>query len=109
MQRWLSLVVRYWAVNMTMIHDRRSNWPLFGYTDPEKEEMRQMARQVPTGEFYCFTGILVVIAISLFAVVVVSGMYCLLTAIGGEQNMPNTPASLFFLSLALECVVSLTI
>ena len=108
-ERWLSLVVRYWAANMTLIHNRGSNWPGFGYSDEEKEEMRNMAAQVPKGEFMAFATILSVIAIAVFAVVVVAGMYCLIAAIGGEQNMPNTPASLFFLSLALECIVSLTI
>jgi hypothetical protein len=109
LQRWLALVVRYWAVNMTMIHDRKNNWPGFGYTDAEKAELRTMGGQVTNGEFYWFTGVLVVLSISLFAVVVVTGMNMLLTVIGGEQNMPNTPASLFFLSLALEAILCLTI
>lgn len=108
-ERWLSLVVRYWAANMTLIHNRGSNWPGFGYSDAEKEEMRAMAAEVPESEYFWFAGILSVIAIAVFAVVVTAGMYCLIAAIGGEQNMPNTPASLFFLSLALECIVSLTI
>jgi len=108
-QRWLSLLVRYWAANMTMIHDRRNNWPGFGYSDDEKSEMSQLANQVPRGEFRSFTVVTTVIAITMFAIVVVAGMSCLLSAIGGEQNMSKTPASLFFLSLALECIVSLTL
>ena len=109
LQRWLSLVVRYWVYNMTLIHKRDNNWPGFGYSDDEKAEMSSLARRVPRPEYYWFVSINTVIAIALFAVVVVAGMYCLLAAIGGEQNMPSTPASLFFLSLALEAVVSLTI
>jgi len=108
-QRWLSLLVRYWAANMNLIHARGNNWPGFGYSDDEKAEMKKLASQVPIGEFRWFTGVTTVIAISMFAIVVVAGMACLLSAIGGEQNMSKTPASLFFLSLALECILSLTL
>jgi hypothetical protein len=107
-QRWLSLLVRYWAANMTKIHNRGSNWPGFRYTDDEKAELGALASQVSQDEFYWFTGVTSVIAIALFAVVVTAGMYLLLWAIGGEQNMPQTPASLFFLSLALQVIVCLT-
>jgi hypothetical protein len=109
LQRWLSLMVRYWAVNMTLIHNRGSNWPGFGYTDDEKKDMRKMAARTPKSEFYWFVAINTVFAITLFGGVVTAGMYCLLAAIGGEQNMPSTPASLFFLSLALEVVACLTL
>jgi hypothetical protein len=108
-ERWSSLVVRYWAVNMTMIHDMGSNWPGFGYSDEEKKELGQMARMLSRGEFYSFLAVVTVIALPIFAAIVVGGMYSLIAVIGGEQNMPNTPAVLFFFSLALECVASLTI
>lgn len=62
-------------------------------------------RRGPESEYYWFAGILTVIAIAVFAVVVIAGMDCLLAAIGGDKNMPNTPESPFFLSLALECIV----
>lgn len=109
LERWLGLVVRYWAANMTLIHNRGSNWPGFGYSESEKEELRAIAAKVTQSQFYSFAAFNTVIAIAAFAGVVVAGMYCLMGAIGGEQNMPNTPASLFFLSLALEVVVCLAI
>jgi hypothetical protein len=107
--RNLALVVRYWAVNMTLIHNRGSNWPGFGYSDDEKKELLALAVQVPKGEFFVFAAIKAVMAIAIFGLVVIAGMNGLIAAIGGEQNMPQTPASMFFLSLALELVVSLSV
>jgi hypothetical protein len=104
--RWLALVVRYWAVNMTMIHDRGSNWPGFGYSDAEKDEMRALAAKVPDAEFFWFAGSLTVVAISIFAVIVTAGMSAMVWAIGGKANMPDTPAATFFLGLAMQVVVS---
>jgi hypothetical protein len=27
LERWLALLVRYWAYNMSLIHSRGGNWP----------------------------------------------------------------------------------
>jgi hypothetical protein len=109
LERWLALVVRYWAANMTLIHSRGSNWPGFGYTDDEKEELQSIAEKFPGREYFAWVAVTAVVAIAIFAVIVIAGMSCLTYAVGGDQNMANTPAALFYLALALIAVVSLTV
>ena len=109
LERWLALLVRYWAFNMTLIHDRGSNWPGFGYSDDEKAKLQSIARQVPAIEYYVWLAIVVVLYLLILTVVVLLGMECLIHAIGGEQNMSQTPAPVFFLQLALDMGVSLSL
>ena len=109
LERWLALVVRYWAANMTLIHSRGSNWPGFGYSDAEKEELRSIARKFPGSEYFAWVAVVAVVAIAIFVVIMIAGLSCLTYAIGGDQNMATTPAALFYLALALITVVSLTI
>jgi hypothetical protein len=109
MERWLALVVRYWAYNMTLVHNRGTSWPGFGYTDDEKAELRSIAQSYSIIQYYSWLALVVVFALVIFGVVAVAGMQCLLYAIGGEQHMATTPAPLFFLSLALEVTVSLSL
>jgi hypothetical protein len=109
LERWLALVVRYWAANMTLIHDRGSNWLGFGYNDDEKEELRSIARKFPGGEYFVWVAVVAVVAIAIFVVIVIAGLSCLTYVTGGDQNMANTPAALFYLVLALMMVVSLTV
>ncbi len=63
LERWLALVVRYWSFNMTLIHNRGSNWPGFGYSEPEKAELAAMAGEVPRTEFYVWMFVFVVFSL----------------------------------------------
>jgi hypothetical protein len=53
--------------------------------------------------------VVAVVAIAIFVVIVIAGLSCLTYVTGGDQNMANTPAALFYLVLALMMVVSLTV
>jgi hypothetical protein len=108
-ERWLALVVRYWAANMTLVHSRGSNWPGFGYSDAEKEELQSIAGKFAWAEYFVWVAVVAVVAIAIFAAMVIAGLSCLTHVIGGDRNMAHTPAALFYLALALIAVVSLTI
>jgi hypothetical protein len=109
LERWLALLVRYWAFGMTLIHDRGSNWPGFGYSDKEKAKLQSLARQVPAIEYYLWLALVVVNYLLILTGMMLLGSACLLHAIGGEQNMSKTPAAVFFLQLALDLGVSLSL
>jgi hypothetical protein len=108
-ERWLALVVRYWAANMTLIHNRGQNWPGFGYSDDEKAEMRSIAEGFPRREYFAWVAIVAVAAIAIFGVVMFAGFSCLTYAIGGEQNLANTPDALSYLAFGLMIVFCFTI
>ncbi|MGA3017601.1 MAG: hypothetical protein ABSF62_10820 [Bryobacteraceae bacterium] len=109
LERWLALVVRYWAANMTLIHNRGQSWPGFGYTDTEKAEMRSISEKFPGREYFAWVGIAAVAAIAFFGVIMFAGFSCLTYATGGEQNMANTPDSLLYLAFGLMLVTCFTI
>ncbi len=109
LERWLALLVRYWAFNMSLIHSRGGNWLGFGYSDDEKTTLSSLAAKVPTPEYFVWVALTAVFYIAIAAVVVTVGMNGLIHVIGGEQNMANTPAPLFFAQLALDLGVSFSI
>jgi ABC-type phosphate/phosphonate transport system permease subunit len=109
LERWLALLVRYWAFNMTLVFNRGIGWPGFGYTDAEKTELKSISGKYSSIEYYAWLALVVVFALIIFLAVAIAGINCLEYAIGGEKNMANTPASLFFLSLALQLLVSLSL
>jgi hypothetical protein len=109
LERWPALLIRYWAFGMTLIHDRGSNWPGFRYGDDEKAKLQLLARQVPAIEYYLWLALAVVFFLLILTGVVLLGTECLIHAIGGEQNMAKTPAPVFFLQLALDLGVSLSL
>ena len=103
------MLVRYWAFNMTLVHNRGVDWPGFGYTDAEKTELKSISEKYPSVEFYVWLGLAVVFALAIFAGVAIAGMSLLSYAIGGEKNMANTPEALFYLAFALQLLVSLSL
>ncbi len=109
LDRCLALVVRYWSFNMTLVHNRGTDWPGFGYSKQEKAELEDLAGAVRASEFYIWLFLFVVITLAIFAAIAAAGFNCLLNAIGGEQNMARTPESMFFLMLALVALASLSI
>jgi hypothetical protein len=109
MERWLALLVRYWAFNMSLIHRRGGSWPGFGYRDDEKATLESIAAQVPDFEYYVWVSLVALFYLIILVVVVTTGMNALIDVIGGEQNMSKTPAPLFFTELALDLVVALSV
>ena len=108
-ERWLALLVRYWAFNMTLVHNQGTDWPGFGYTDAEKAELKSISEKYPSAEFYTWLGLTVVFALAIFAAVAIAGTSLLTYAIGGEKNMANTPEPLFYLAFALQLLMSLSL
>jgi hypothetical protein len=104
--RWLALVVRYWAFNMDVIHSRGAYWPGFGYTDLEKAELRSIAQEIPFLEYGVWVAVFVALFLAMLVAIVLVGTNRLSYAAGGE--MSRVPASLFFLSFAVEALASLS-
>jgi hypothetical protein len=106
LDRWLALVVRYWAVNMDVIHSRGAYWPGFGYTDREKAELRTIAQKIPFLEYCVWVAVFVALFLAILVAVMLVGENRLSSAVGGEIS--RAPASLFFLSFAVEALASLS-
>jgi hypothetical protein len=109
LERWPALLVRYWAFNMCLIHDRGSNWLGFGYRVEEKATLKSIAAKVSGVEYGVWLGLTTVLFVIIGVAIVLVGMSRLMHAIGGEQHMSTTPAPLFFLQLAIDLVASLAI
>jgi hypothetical protein len=109
LERRLALLVRYWAFNMSLIHSRGGDWPGFGYSAEEKAQLQSIADKVPGLEYAAWLAFTVIIYLGLLIAIVIAGMSVLIHATGGDANMSQTPAALFFLQLALDLVVSLSI
>jgi hypothetical protein len=109
LERWLALVVRYWSFNMTLIHDRGSNWPGFGYSDEEKAKLRSIAAKVPGVEYSLWLALAVVFILAIITAITLGGMNIMVSAIGGEKNMAGLPEIVFYLQLILDLVVSFAI
>jgi hypothetical protein len=60
LERWLALLVRYWAYNMSLIHRRGGSWPGFGYSDEERATLQSIAGKVPGLEYYVWLALVVV-------------------------------------------------
>jgi len=100
LERWLALLVRYWAFNMNLIHDQGTNWPGFGYTPDEKSQLQSIGRPVPGIEYLVWIAVTVVLFLLILAVVVILGMNTL---------PPQASAALFFLELGLDMVIGLSV
>jgi hypothetical protein len=109
LERWLALVVRYWAFNMSLALARGMRWPGFRYSDEETAALERIAAGCDRSEFAMWLGLTVVLYLVIAAMVVVAGMNGLIVAIGGEQHMADTPAVMFFFALGLELVVAMSI
>ena len=108
MERWSALLVRYWAFNMSLI-DSRGGWLGFRYSQDEQTALESIAVKVAPLEYYVWLALTALFYIVIVAVVVTAGMNCLIVVIGGEQNMANTPAPLFFAQLALDLGVGFAV
>jgi len=50
---WRS-IVQYWAYNMELIHRWKMEWPGFGYTDEEKEQLAALASGLSFWQYFAF-------------------------------------------------------
>jgi hypothetical protein len=106
-ERFLALVVRYWACNMTMVHDQGQNWPGFGYSEDEKGTLRAIARKVRSSEFFVWLTLVVVFFIVAIAGIMAITYYLSITL--GASLKASTPESVFYVVLCCELVVCLSV
>ena len=58
LERWIALLVRYWAYNMTLAFNQGSYYPGFGYSEDEKDTLKLVipllgpAAAVLSGAYY---------------------------------------------------------
>jgi len=107
LERFLALVVRYWACNMTMVHDKGQSWPGFGYTEEEQGTLRAIARKVGSFEFFVWIAL-----VAVFFIVAIAGImaisYYLSLALGVDPK-PSTPESVLYVALCCELVVCMSV
>src|SRR5208337_700846 len=92
LERWIALLVRYWAYNMTLAFRSGSYWPGFGYSQAEKAEMASFSQKCSYGQFLAWTGIVALIAMPVIGVASIPGIYLM-----SSQAGPTLPGSVFFL------------
>jgi hypothetical protein len=107
LERFLARVVRYWACNMTMVHDQGQNWPGFGYSEDEKSTLRAIARKVRSFEFFVWLAL-----VAVFFIVIITGVmaitYYLSVALGVDPK-PGTSEHVLYVQLCCELVVCLSV
>lgn len=104
LERWIALLVRYWAVNMTMAFRSGGYWPGFGYSADEKAEMAYLSQGCSFWQFLAWAFVVALIALPVVAVASIPGIYLL-----NSQAGATLPGSVFFLSEGVTIVVCFTI
>jgi hypothetical protein len=104
LERWIALLVRYWACNMTLAFKSGGYWPGFGYTADEKAEMASLSRSCSFGQFLAWTFIVALIAMPVIVIASLPGVF-LISSPGGAA----LPGSVFFLSEGAAIIVTFTI
>lgn len=82
---WRS-VIQYWAYNMNLIHRASMEWPGFGYTDTEKEQLAALATGVSFGQHLAFLFLNAVLFIALAGFVVGFGVLPIATLLDPEHK-----------------------
>jgi hypothetical protein len=108
LERLLALMVRYWACNMTVVHDQGQNWPGFGYTEEEKGTLRAIARKAGSFEFYAWIGLVAVFFMAMIGGIVAATAYLSL-ALGGNLNPGAESDTIFYLQISCGMVVCVSI
>jgi hypothetical protein len=108
LERLLALVVRYWACNMTVVHDKGQNWPGFGYTEEEKGALRAIARKVGSLEFFAWIALVAVVFIVMIGGIVAASAYLSL-ALGGNPNPGAESEVIFYVQICCGMVASMAI
>jgi hypothetical protein len=104
LERWIALLVRYWAYNMTLAFRSGGYYPGFGYSDDEKAEMASLSQKCSFGQFVVWAFVVALVVIPVIAVTSVPGMYYVIVKAGA-----TLPASIFFLSMGVTIVGCFTI
>ena len=104
LERWIALLVRYWAYNMTLAFKSGGYYPGFGYSDDEKAEMAALSQKCSFGQFVAWAFAVALVVIPVIAVTSVPGMYYVIVKAGA-----TLPASIFFLSMGVTIVGCFTI
>src|ERR1700679_390818 len=106
-ERLLALMVRYWACNMTVVHDKGQSWPGFGYNEEEQGTLRAIARKVGSFEFFVWIAL-----VALFFIVAIAGImatsYYVALALGVDPK-PSTPESVLYVAMCCELVVCMSV
>ncbi len=105
LERWIALLVRYWAFNMTLASQFGSYWPGFGYSENEKAEMASISQKCPLGQFLVWLLIVAFVAMPVIAVTSMPGMYFVIY----KSDPATLPESIFFLSMGVAIVGCFTI
>ena len=82
---WRS-VVQYWAYNMNLIHRGSMEWPGFGYTDAEKEQLAALATGLSFGQYLAFLFLNSILFIALAGFVVAVGVLPIATLLDPEHK-----------------------
>jgi hypothetical protein len=105
LERWLALLVRYWAFNMTLAYARTSWYPGFGYTPDEKAQMRSISEKFSFGQYVVWVLVVAVVALPILAIIGTAGLYPAIH----DANPATMPPALFFLSFVPVIVAAFTI
>jgi hypothetical protein len=100
LERWIALLVRYWAVNMTIAFLSAGYWPGFGYSKDEKDEMARISQKCSLAQFVFWVFVVALIALPLIGAPLVPLIY-----------LPAGPATapIFLLLLGMALVVCFTV
>ena len=104
LERWIALLVRYWAYNMTLAFKSGGYYPGFGYSDDEKAEMASLSQRCSFGQFFVWAVFVALVAVPVIVVTSAPGMYYVIVKTGA-----TLPASIFFLSMGVTIVGCFTI
>jgi hypothetical protein len=104
LERWIALLVRYWAYNMTLAFKSGGYYPGFGYSDDEKAEMASLSQKCSFGQFFVWAVFVALVAVPVIVVTSAPGMYYVIVKTGA-----TLPASIFFLSMGVTIVGCFTI
>ena len=99
---WRS-VIQYWAYNMNLIHRLAMEWPGFGYSDEEKEQLAALGSGVSGFRYAAFLLLNSTFFIALAAVVIWLGVMPMATMLDPEHKS----GLLFLMCLALGAVLCL--
>jgi hypothetical protein len=104
LERWIALLVRYWACNMTLAFRSGGYWPGFGYTAEEKAEMASLSEKCSFWQFLAWVGVVALIAMPVIVIASLPGIFLMSSPAGA-----TLPGSVFFLSEGAAIVVTFTI
>lgn len=106
--RGFGLLVRYWAFNMTLVHDQAAVWPGFGYDQDEQTALRAIARRVPVIEFSVWMTIVVGLTLLGITSLTLLGTW-LLARTRADHSLASISGTVFLLYLGVEMVASLAV